>query len=93
MKTNELKKYTVSIFGESYSLLSDESQEHIEQAAQAIDNLLQEVTQKAKTVDAKKAAILVAFRLMSKIIRLDADTVVHKEKCNHLLQIIQEHGL
>ena len=64
---SEKKSYKVSIFGETYSLLSDESDAYVTQAAQLIDSYMKEVAGKLSpqthTAQAKKCAVLAALRV------------------------------
>ena len=88
---NETKRYTVSILGESYTLLSDESNAHITQAANTIDKMLREILEKTTIDDPKRAAVLAAFRVTSKMIRMQADSAVQKEDCHKLVDLIERH--
>lgn len=62
---NGSKSYKVSIFGEIYSLVSDESEQHISEAANRVDGMMKEVAHATGVQDTKRLAVLVALRLMS----------------------------
>ena len=64
MVKNRMK---VSVCGVSYSLVSDESEAHIFQAAQTINDAIKEMMEGG--VERDKAAILVALQLASKILK------------------------
>ena len=91
---SDTKRYTVSILGETYTLLSDESESHITHTASTIDHLMREILEKTSISDPKKAAVLAAFKMTSRLIRLEAD----KEKadkyedgiCHRLINLIDE---
>jgi cell division protein ZapA (FtsZ GTPase activity inhibitor) len=55
-------QYKVSIFGEHYTVRSDESPDNIVQAAELVDSTMKEISSKAH-LDAKSIAILAALRL------------------------------
>lgn len=64
MSTQKIK---VTILGESYTLVSDESEELIKSSAALVDNQMQELTKKLGTsIEARKIAVLVALQLASK---------------------------
>lgn len=67
---NEQGCYKVSIFGDQYTLLSDEPSDRIVQAAQMVDALMKEMASSTK-LDAKGLAILAALHLANKT--LDAE--------------------
>lgn len=58
----EKKKIVVTISGDDYTLLSDEAEQEIRQAALLVDTMLREVYQ-AGTRDLRKGAVLVALRI------------------------------
>ncbi len=60
-----MKNIKVSIFGEGYSLISDESEEHIASVARRVDTLMREIAQQSSITDPKRIAVLVALRLAS----------------------------
>ncbi len=58
-----LKKYKVSIFGESYTLVSDEREEHVLLSAQQIDCLMRDLAEKTGLADTKRIAVLAALQV------------------------------
>lgn len=71
--------YKLLIFGDHYSILSDESQSHVAQAAAQVDALMKEISLKAAQVDEKRIAVLVALQLASKVLSLES----HKESTDN----------
>jgi cell division protein ZapA (FtsZ GTPase activity inhibitor) len=64
MSTQKIK---VTILGETYTLVSDESEELIKSSAALVDSQMQELTKKLGTsIEARKIAVLVALQLASK---------------------------
>jgi cell division protein ZapA (FtsZ GTPase activity inhibitor) len=57
------QKYRVSIFGQTYSLVSDESEEQLLAAAKSVDRMMREIAPQSTEVDVAKVAVLTALRL------------------------------
>ncbi len=66
--SDKIRKYKVSIFGESYNLASDESEEHISEVVQLVDNCMRDMSSKNSVVDPKRVAVLVALQCASKAV-------------------------
>lgn len=62
-----LKKYKVSIFGESYTLVSDEPEEHLVLAAQHVDELMRQLAEKTGLSDTKRIAVLASLQIACKL--------------------------
>lgn len=75
---SNVTKYKVSIFGESYFLVSDESQEHIDAVAFLVDSYMREIAEKNQIAQSKRIAVLVALQLASK-------ALASQEKSDNLL--------
>ncbi len=58
-----LQKYKVSLFGEVYSLVTDESESSLMNSASLVDHLMKELAQKTRCTDTKRLALLVALQL------------------------------
>lgn len=71
MKTK--KSYKVTIFGDQYTLMSDESEQHVVQAAAIVDAIMKEIAQKSKISDPKKYAVFAALQLASKLTILESE--------------------
>lgn len=85
----ELKRYQVDIFGESYTVVSDESQKEVTDTAAFVDALMKETAGKS-TVDPKKVAIFVAFKMAKKMLDLEAEKVKWVEVEKSLVKLIEE---
>lgn len=70
---SEAKNYTIDILGDQYSVVSDESSEHIAQTAAYIHALLQDILAHDATMDHKKAVVLTALRIASKLIHVEQE--------------------
>jgi cell division protein ZapA (FtsZ GTPase activity inhibitor) len=71
------------IFGDHYSVVSDESQSQLAHAASMVDSLMKEISAKVPHIDEKRIAVLTALQLASKIIALESQiehtSLRHKE--------------
>lgn len=63
----EFNRYKVTIAGESYFLVSDESEEHIRSVARYVDEQIRSVAQAGHIDDIKRVAVLVALQCASKM--------------------------
>jgi len=64
---NTLKKYKISIFGESYTVVSDESEEHLTSSAQRVDTLMRQIAEKSGISDSKRIAVLAALQCATQL--------------------------
>ena len=71
---DELQKYKVTVFNESYSLVSDETELHVKKAASMVDAIIKEVVAHSPSIDVKKAAVLAALKLASALVTQDSRT-------------------
>ena len=62
----DVKKYQISIFNESYTIVSDEAEHTISRAVSMVDSLMNEA-KKSGSVDSKKIAVLTALQLAVKL--------------------------
>lgn len=85
---SNVKQYKVTIFGDHYSLMSDESEETILKAASYVDNAMKEIAEKSKLQDGKKVAVLAALRAASLLAVLESEREAaqrHYQKLNDLV--------
>ena len=57
-----VKKYKASIFGELYTLVSDETEDVLLDCARQVDALMRELAEKSGLADSKKIAVLAAMQ-------------------------------
>jgi cell division protein ZapA len=88
--SKELKKYTVSILDEPFSLVTDEPEEHVRQAAAFADKMLQEIKHSAPTADSRKIAILGILQLASKYLIAQDKASVQNNMHQKLIQLIDQ---
>ena len=81
----ENNSYKLLIFGDHYSVVSDESNAQITKAASMVDALMKEISSKASQVDEKRIAVLVALQMASKLLALESQientSECHKDTC------------
>lgn len=59
----EVKKYTLTVFGDSYTIVSDEPEQHILAAANHVDRLMNDISAKAQDMPVQKLAVLAALKI------------------------------
>jgi len=91
MKT--FKKTKVSIFGETYVLLSDESEEHINEVVREVDDLMRIIASKSEISDSKKIAVLTAVQLASQLRALQEQIASYSNKERELVDHIDRELL
>ena len=87
MKTNT-ETYKVVISGEELHLVSDESREHVLQAAQKVDAIVQQLSQGAGSIDKRRLSILAAVQLASELLHTQKDLESRKQKEDALASLI-----
>jgi cell division protein ZapA (FtsZ GTPase activity inhibitor) len=85
---NTLKKFKVSIFGDSYVLVSDEAEEHFNLSVQKVDALMRQVAAKSEVYDPKRIAVLVAVQLASQLKNSEERLVFYGSKEEELSELI-----
>mgnify|MGYP003404867317 CR=1 FL=1 len=58
---NNLKKYKISIYGSNYTIVSDEHQDIINEAAKLVDSHMRDTSSQSQIHDPKSLAILAAL--------------------------------
>ncbi|MFI5332805.1 MAG: cell division protein ZapA [Candidatus Babeliales bacterium] len=90
---NKNKQCKVHIFGDEYSLVSNESEEHIKAAAHLVDSLIRDIAHKGSVHQDKKVVVLAALQLASKALLLEqelADKKLQEERLATLLDTTLE---
>ena len=90
---NTKKSYKVTIFGDQYTLVSDESEQRVVQSASLVDTLMKEIAAASKISDHKKIAVLAALRLASKLDALESEVSHSDNEKERLLQRIEKELL
>ena len=96
------KKYKISILGESYSIVTDETEEHIVRSASLVDTYMQEIAQKLGSADIKKLAVLAALQSSSKLLHYESMLAKEQERYSRLEtllkvinldELVEEHNI
>lgn len=85
---NKNKNCKVHIFGDDYSLITNESEEHVKQAALMVDSLLKEIAGKGSIHQDKKVIVLAALQLASKTLLLQQELADQKSQKERSLALI-----
>ena len=78
--SNKTDSYQVDIFGDQYSLASDESPEKVQQVAHHINSLMKEISTKTSVQDKKILAVMSALKIASSLLELqEIQALAHKK--------------
>ncbi len=86
----DLRRCKVTISGESYFLVSDESEEHVQAVARLVDAQMQAMAQRGLSDDPKRLAVLVAVQCASKMIASDNLLEKYQSHNEKLIQFISD---
>ena len=86
--SKELKKYKVTIAGESYFLVSDEPEEHIKSVADRVDSQMQSIAQSGYSDDPQRLAVLVALHSTSTMMGYADHASQYKEHTELMIEYI-----
>jgi len=89
----EKKNIKIEIFGDHYSLLSDEDEKDVLSAAKLIDSLMKDIADRSGLYDQKKIAVLAALQISSKLIRLESSIKKYETTYNNIIELIEIKGL
>ncbi len=86
--SKELKKYKVTIAGESYFLVSDESEERIMRVAKHVNDQMRTIAQSGLADDPQRLAVLVALQSTSKMMEQGELLQQHQEYTQRMLELL-----
>jgi len=70
----EIKKYKVRIFGELYSITSDEEEEFVLEVVSKVDSLMKEISiRHSMAIDTKKIAVLAAIKMAQELLEINKE--------------------
>ena len=87
--TREAKKYNLTILGQAYTIVSDEPESLVMNAASLIDSMMKEIVQKGKHLDGQKAAVLTALQYASKFLAQETTLESIAKRERELLSTIE----
>ncbi len=86
---SEPKKYTVSLLEKEYVLVSDETQEHVNEAASLVNGLMKTIAKNTNFTH-EKISVLVALQLASQVVAERSKISLCKEKTKSLVELIDQ---
>jgi len=85
---NTIKSYQLEIFGNNYTLLSDESEQHVIKSAQLVDTYMNEIAEKVPIENHQRIAVLAAIRLASILLYKEVELDGYKLEIEKMVQLI-----
>lgn len=85
-----VKKYKVTIAGDMYTLVSDESEEKVLALAAMVDALISDISKKAGVFDVRKTAVFAALQLASTNRTLEQALASHAETSSRLHTLLDQ---
>jgi cell division protein ZapA len=90
---SEKKRYVVQIYEQEYTLVSDETKEHVLQSVCLVDEMIRSIANKSSQLDIQKAAVLTAVRLASDFYNLQQELQAIEVRQETLVQHIAQELL
>lgn len=84
----DMKKYKAHIFGETFSLVSDEPEQLVFEAVELVDNSMKEVSSRNALLDARKAAVLSALKIALKLKSLEQMLEEERSQSSRILNVL-----
>ena len=88
---NEAKRIEVQLYGESYSIISDEPLETVLEVAKQVDESMRLISRRTGLSDIKKIAVLSALKFATKQCKLEADVLTYDKACEALIHLIDKN--
>ena len=87
---SELKKQTINIFDDSYTVVSDEPEKVFSQAVSLVNDLMSKISLQSKVADKKKVAVLSALHMAVNVKNLEDELALVKNKEQLLINSVDE---
>lgn len=89
--SKELKKYKARIFGELYSIVSDEEDDLVLEVVRKVDCLMKEISTKNNVVvDTKKIAVLAALKATEELLIMQEMIKKEQSQSDKILTLLNE---
>ena len=89
--SKELKKYKARIFGELYSIVSDEEDDLVLEVVRKVDCLMKEISTKNNAVvDTKKIAVLAALKATEELLIMQEMVKKEQSQSDKILTLLNE---
>jgi|GEM_PF-795422 cell division protein ZapA (FtsZ GTPase activity inhibitor) len=86
----EIKKQTITIFDESYTIVSDEPEELLSQAILHINEVMNNLSEKSGLNDKKKIALLSALHLATELQKVNQKIAFFEEQEKKLIATVDK---
>lgn len=86
----QTKQYKITILDNEYSLVSDESEVHVQSTVQHVDSLMKEVLEKSRLQDQTKVAVLAALQIASELLHLQEEKKRDQQEYANLIDTIEK---
>lgn len=87
-----LKKYRARIFGDTYSIVSDEQEILILEAVKIVDGIMREIADASQAVDPKKIAVLTALKVAVRALHVEAIMEQEKRLSSRIMNVIDRQN-
>lgn len=84
----DMKKYKAHIFGETFSLVSDEPEQLVFEAVELVDNSMKEISSRNALLDVRKAAVLSALKIALKLKALEQMVEEERNQSSRILNVL-----
>lgn len=86
----QAKRFDIQLYGETYTIISDESEQRVLEIAKNVDELMRAIAQRTGSSDLKKIAVLTALKLATSQRSLEAVTFEQAQACLKLASKIEQ---
>ena len=83
MEPAERKSVRVTIFNQTYTLAATGEPGEVEALAQAVDELMTEIAQRAGNIDANRVAVLACLHLADRLRSMERELLALKSRVDH----------
>ena len=86
----EAEQITVSIAGDTYTLISDEGITLVEEAAREVDALIKQIAGRTRSADMRRVAVFTALKMAHELKRLQQAHSIDQQKALTLVKAIND---
>jgi cell division protein ZapA (FtsZ GTPase activity inhibitor) len=88
-----LKKYKARIFGEVYTIVSDEDDGFVLDVVHKVDSLMKDLAAKPTMMgDAKKVAVLIALKATEELLSLQQELQQETKHCEKIMMLLNNES-
>jgi cell division protein ZapA (FtsZ GTPase activity inhibitor) len=87
---DEAKRFDIQLYGESYSIISDESEDKVFEVAKQVDDLMNLIARRTGLSDVKKIAVLTALKLATNKNELENAAIGYDDTCKKLVDMVNQ---